>query len=500
MSSIVVSSPGKVLLAGGYLVLDPAYSGVVVSTSSRFYTVIQPAGAAPAQITVRSPQFLDATWSYTCNVDDRAQPPTVVVSQVESPASASKNKFVHLALQKTLSLALEDKGAATLSQSLAQGLTITIAGDNDFYSQQDQLAKLGLPSELASLSKIPPFASTGVHLPDVSKTGLGSSAALITSLVTALLVHTGVIAPAALAGGEVTLAHRFAHNLAQFVHCLAQGKVGSGFDVAAAVFGSQLYTRFNPAVIQHLMDDTSGTQPLLPTISPGNAAWDYQVKPFKLPPHTRILLADIHAGSNTPLLVGQVLKWRKENPAEAHSLWTSLDQVNTSLGQTLTRLSELHSQNPDAYLETVRYISSLTSVQWLANPNMQQHHAHCLEAFYEAHLLTEQIRTKMREMGGLSGVEIEPAQQTKLLDESVALAGVIGGGVPGAGGFDAVWLLVAEPPLPIYGIPPVQLIERLWSEYKGVSPLLSTESRAQGVILEDLDAIPGLKDAVSASA
>jgi phosphomevalonate kinase len=50
---------------------------------------------------------------------------------------------------------------------------------------------------------------------------------------------------------------RLAHNLAQFVHCVAQGKVGSGFDISAAVFGSHIYTRFDPAVIQNVMDDTS---------------------------------------------------------------------------------------------------------------------------------------------------------------------------------------------------------------------------------------------------
>ncbi len=61
----VISAPGKVLLAGGYLVLDPHYSGIVVSTSSRFYTVIRehPEGL-PFQISVRSPQFIEATWSY----------------------------------------------------------------------------------------------------------------------------------------------------------------------------------------------------------------------------------------------------------------------------------------------------------------------------------------------------------------------------------------------------------------------------------------------------
>jgi phosphomevalonate kinase len=35
---------------------------------------------------------------------------------------------------------------------------------------------------------------------------------------------------------------------------LAQGKVGSGFDVSAAVFGSQVYNRFDPRVIQPLLE------------------------------------------------------------------------------------------------------------------------------------------------------------------------------------------------------------------------------------------------------
>jgi mevalonate kinase len=110
-----------------------------------------------------------------------------------------------------------------------------------------------LPVLLASLAELPPFNPTGVALTDVAKTGLGSSAALITSLVTALLVQSDLIAPDQLASVS---ARRLAHNVAQFVHCLAQGKVGSGFDVSAGVFGSQLYTRFNPAVLQPLMDDS----------------------------------------------------------------------------------------------------------------------------------------------------------------------------------------------------------------------------------------------------
>ena len=37
----------------------------------------------------------------------------------------------------------------------------------------------------------------------------------------------------------------------------------------------------------------------------------------------------------------------------------------------------------------------------------------------------------MREMGTLSGVPIEPPEQTELLDACISQPGVIGGGVPG---------------------------------------------------------------------
>ena len=55
---------------------------------------------------------------------------------------------------------------------------------------------------------------------------------------------------------------------------------------------------------------------LLPVLSASNPAWDYRIEPFKLPPLTRILLADVDAGSDTPSLVGKVLKWRKEKSDE----------------------------------------------------------------------------------------------------------------------------------------------------------------------------------------
>lgn len=35
-----VSAPGKVLLVGGYLVLDEQYAGLVLSSTARFYSQV----------------------------------------------------------------------------------------------------------------------------------------------------------------------------------------------------------------------------------------------------------------------------------------------------------------------------------------------------------------------------------------------------------------------------------------------------------------------------
>lgn len=66
----VISCPGKVLIAGGYLVLDPKHQGFVLATPSRFFTVVQSEDSTSEHrnsfnLTVNSPQFDKAIWLYT---------------------------------------------------------------------------------------------------------------------------------------------------------------------------------------------------------------------------------------------------------------------------------------------------------------------------------------------------------------------------------------------------------------------------------------------------
>ena len=66
--STAVSAPGKVFLAGGYLVLDRAYTALVFGLSARIHILVKDiessSGVQLSEIVVQSPQFRDATWTY----------------------------------------------------------------------------------------------------------------------------------------------------------------------------------------------------------------------------------------------------------------------------------------------------------------------------------------------------------------------------------------------------------------------------------------------------
>jgi len=440
---MTVSTPGKVLITGGYLVLDKQFSGLVVATDARFFTRV--AKGATNQVVVESKQFEEGRWVY--NLTLGSEPGSVALESVHS-----RNAFVEWCLLTCLALAHR-------AGKVVEGLEVEICGDNDFYSQRNELARLGLALTAENLASLPRHCPTHTTLGKVSKTGLGSSAAMVTSLVGSLLQHFE-LADVSTQHGKV-----YAHNLAQLCHCLAQGKIGSGFDVSAAAFGSHAYRRFSPTVLEKavkLLEGRKATcmesaQAIHECIS---AKWDSEVAPFTLPPGLRLVLADIDAGSSTPKLVSKLLDWRKTKPQEADSLWKSLDESNTAVEQLLRRLSAVGpSTEYDDALERI------ASSNWTATSQTMTEFIHLKQHFVE-------IRAKMREMSSRADVPVEPPEQTRLLDACYALPGVICGGVPGAGGFDAIFLLVVDRPDVVQG---VRACWQAWSEMD-VGPLLCKQS------------------------
>ena len=75
---------------------------------------------------------------------------------------------------------------------------------------------------------------------------------MTTAVVAALLNYLGVVDLPLYSTNQKNdkiLDLDLVHMIAQTAHCIAQGKVGSGFDVSSAVYGSHRYVRFLPNVI-----------------------------------------------------------------------------------------------------------------------------------------------------------------------------------------------------------------------------------------------------------
>ena len=317
-------------------------------------------------------------------------------------ALASSNKFVETALVYCLTY------ISVYRQSSPHSAFVNILADKDYYSSTG-------PSSGEVLSSEKRFPDFKVPLHEAHKTGLGSSAALVTALVAALLTY---YLPTEIISLNSETGKARVHNLAQAAHCAAQGKVGSGFDVAAAVYGSCIYRRFSPSILVGLVenDKENFTKRLRAVVEDTNLPnnWDMEIHKSHavMPAGLRLVMCDVDCGSETVGMANKVLLWRKNNSHDASHLWKELQKENEYLANELQRLAQISKL-------------SLTNSEDLRSSILR-------------------IRSLIREMSTKAGVPIEPKVQTELLDACSQIPGVVGGVVPGAGGFDAIALLVED--------------------------------------------------------
>ena len=327
--------------------------------------------------------------------------------------SNSPNPHRNIFIEASLTYALSY--VSKISNQSIRPISIDIFADNDYYSKT------------ASSSLNGKFMNLGLSINEAHKTGLGSSAALVTTLTAALMIHylprdIDLLSEKGLS---------YVHNLAQAAHCAAQGKIGSGFDVASAVYGSCIYRRFSLEILMTLGEDSSPkfAKRLKEVVEDtcSSVKWDVHIDKCGaiIPSGLRLVMCDVDHGSPTPAMVKRVLSWRHEKPEESNELWANLQTQNDALADELLKL---HHSN---------------------------HHN-----YEELRLRISKIRSLIKEMSKLSNVPIEPPEQSRLLDACCSIEGVIGGVVPGAGGFDAVALLIEDRETV------VDELEQLFAEFK----------------------------------
>lgn len=507
---VSVSAPGKALVAGGYLVLESPNPGVVLAADGcRFHTTItfrQPCITSTAggvignsinatwksvPLDVYSPQF-DKIFCYYLSYSLKSQGEDDdgedVLRLQPRTASYEPNKFVERTLLLAFGYLRQSLGKDLFHSRFRQhgmnsnervALAIKLRADNDFYSQINHLKQRGLdltPQHVESLEPFLPCPKDSDGKVIVNKTGMGSSAALVTSIVGALLQFFGA-SSLPMIDQEVTAGKenhhedglRIAHNLAQICHCYAQGKVGSGFDVSSAVFGSHVYTRFSKSIINKFIEDvevrnesvkdglslaeTDSTQ-LLALVTDADQKWDCTVQPINLPKGLELLMADVCGGSESPSMARKILEWKKQNRETGFLTgyyWKDLKRCNKKIASLL---SDQYTKKPfcdGLARDGPLIIASRTAEQW-RKPMPSTWHEFDGSSWDVALQLLDlrmaflESRQNLKGMGTAAGVPVEPDSQTVLADATMKLPGVVAAGVPGAGGYDALFVIYVKGP------------------------------------------------------
>ncbi len=268
-----------------------------------------------------------------------------------------------------------------------------------------------------------PFAyslSTG----KVVKSGLGSSAAVTAASVGSVLK----------AFGTNPSENDVLHKLAQTAHSIATGKIGSGFDIAAACFGSIFYTRYSPEILKTLPPDYTNEQ----LIELTKKQWDYKIEKFSLPKEFKLLFANFGEAMITTQAVGSVSDFKKKNPDIYNKLIKEINDENVKAVEALRKV-----KNGDGdYLPLFK------------------------EAFDKGRILTKKL-------GELSNVDVEPQDCTQLIEDSKR-NGAFVAKLPGAGGKDAIAALSLDNDL-------YSSLKSFWERRKELN-LLDIKAVENGVI------------------
>ncbi|MES1921680.1 phosphomevalonate kinase, partial [Bonamia ostreae] len=162
---------------------------------------------------------------------------------------------------------------------------------------------------------------------------------------------------------------------------------------------------------------------------------------FRFPKNLDIIMGQTEEGSKTTELVEKVLEWRK-------------------------------NQKNDLFWGKIFDCVKIIFQNFQKNPNFANTTNEIKSAFLK-------MRSLYKKMGILSGVEIEPDSQTKLLDETDKIEGVIGSCVPGAGGYDAIVAIILN------DVNTRKNVEKLWTS-NNIKILKVGIEKSEGISFDDI--------------
>jgi len=151
------------------------------------------------------------------------------------------------------------------------------------------------------------------------KVGFGSSAASVVAILSAILEFHGI-------SSERMKEKEIIFKLSIISHYFGQGKIGSGFDIAASTFGGALvYKRFDPKWLHMNLHSHS----LLEVI---NMKWPLlEYEKLDLPPELNMMVGFTGTSASTKKLVTQMKLFKKNDPESYFMIISRISDVTEQL-------------------------------------------------------------------------------------------------------------------------------------------------------------------------
>ena len=275
-----ITAPGKLMLSGEWSVLEVGIPCIVMAIDQNVGVEI----SASESITLNAPDL--GLESIQADFDGKklSWKKQLDVKELEK-LSVSKN-----AIEFSL-LYLKAKGKTT------QGFNITTFSS-------DTLAKL-------------PNGET-------AKVGFGSSAAVCVAIVSAILKQHGLDL-------SQKTAKDLVYKIACTAHYLAQGKVGSSFDIAASTYGGVLvYKRFDPEWLVKEMNSGKSIAEVMDSEWPAFFAENLQ-----LPQDFKLLVGFVGYSASTKELILKLNSFKTEQKEHYWQIINSIKSITEQLIQAI---------------------------------------------------------------------------------------------------------------------------------------------------------------------
>lgn len=218
-----IKAYSKCLVQGGYWIVLDGQKGIVLQCEDYFTCRIQKNNAQKEQLVVKSIQFPEPN-SESFNFDS--------LRDLELK-KADGNPYIRVPVQAALQYVLLyhfDSFQEYFGEK-SDGILIEIVETQGYINTQHHLQ----PTLINETQIGPKFKDFDEPVSQCAKTGMGSSSGVIVLMVRAIL-HLCM-------GEKINNQLSVVNWLAQMSNYIIQNKIGSGFDITAAVFGSCLFSR-----------------------------------------------------------------------------------------------------------------------------------------------------------------------------------------------------------------------------------------------------------------